>query len=178
MRPVWKAAFKTCSHWDAVRSRKGKCASETGQWNLTAFTQILIWLLMIFTLYVLSWKLDVIAPHLSFRRNFLMTLGKMFWTTERVQNEKWVVSNTNMISARDKFNPKSQEFREDWVPEYTQECHAGRRELGKENSYSQCPIKIDLSMSLACHKPKVIFSASLAFPNSKAPHATPTASSC
>lgn len=68
---------------------------------------------MIFTLYVLSWKLDVIAPHLSFRINFLMTLGKMFWTTERVQNEKRVVSNTNMISARDKFNPKSQEFRED-----------------------------------------------------------------
>lgn len=42
-----------------------------------------------------------------------MTLGKLFWTTERVYNEKRVVSNVNMVSTRGKFNPKSQEFCED-----------------------------------------------------------------
>lgn len=49
-----------------------------------------------------------------------MTLGKLFWTSGRGQNEKRVVSNVNMVSARGKFNSKSQEFCEDRVPEYTQ----------------------------------------------------------
>lgn len=54
---------------------------------------------------------------------------------------KRAVSNKNMVSARGKFNPKSQEFCEDWAPEYVQQFDAGRRELGKENSYFQSSVK-------------------------------------
>jgi len=55
-------------------------------------------------------NLEVIVPHLPFRRSFPMTFGKLFWTTEGVQNQETVVNNENMASARGKFNPKSQEF--------------------------------------------------------------------
>lgn len=77
-------------------------------------------------------NLDVIVPHVPFR-SFPVTLENVFWTAARVQNEKWVISNKNTASARGKFNPKSQEFREDWAPEHVQQFDAGRRELGKEN---------------------------------------------
>lgn len=40
---------------------------------------------------------------LSFRGNFPVTLEKLFCTTKRVENEKRVVSNTNVASARGKI---------------------------------------------------------------------------
>lgn len=46
-----------------------------------------------------------------------------------------------MASARGKFNLKWLELWEDWAPEYVQQFDAGRRELGKKNSYAQSFVK-------------------------------------
>lgn len=81
-----------------------------------------------------------------------------------------------MVSARGKFNPKSQEFCEDWAPEYVQQFDAGRRELGKENSYFQSSVK-DSSANTSGMS-QAISLTSPGFPNPKIPHATPTANSC